>query len=89
MLRQLRPQSAFSRSSSRIVQAAWGVARTYSVKAEAASATKLKNIDPSQLKITQSKTPKTLLPPNELVFGRSFTGKLMTLPLYTKEAQAH
>jgi len=74
MLRQLRPQSALSKSSSRIAQAAWGASRTYSVKAEAASATKLQNIDPSKLTITQSKTPKTLLPPNELVFGRSFTG---------------
>ena len=75
MLRQVRPVSAFGKSSLRILQAAWGESRTYSVKAEAASATKIKNIDPAQLKITQSKTPKTLLPPNELVFGRTFTGK--------------
>lgn len=48
--------------------------RWYSIHADAASATKLAEIDPSKLSITKSTTPKDLLPPEELVFGRTFTG---------------
>lgn len=78
MLRQLRPHGAFKKSTSRLAQAAWGASRTYSVKAEAASATKIQNIDPTKLSIVRTKTPKELLPHNELVFGRTFTGMSTT-----------
>jgi len=36
--------------------------------------TSIKEIDPSKLTITKTATPKTLLPPEELIFGRNFTG---------------
>lgn len=48
--------------------------RFYSIHAEAASAVKLAEIDPGRLSITKTTTPKALLPPEELVFGRTFTG---------------
>lgn len=39
-------------------------------------ASKLPNIDPSKLQITESITPKELVPNQDLVFGRTFTGKI-------------
>lgn len=75
MLRQLRPRSAlFKHSSSRLILATWGSSRSYSIQAEAASTAKLQDINPSKLSITKTTTPKELVPPNELVFGRTFTG---------------
>lgn len=35
----------------------------------------LPNIDPSKLEVTKSITPKELVPNEDLVFGRTFTGK--------------
>ena len=40
---------------------------------------KLQDIDPSKLSITKTTTPKQLVPPAELVFGRTFTGILFIL----------
>jgi hypothetical protein len=74
MLRQLRPRSAFKRSPSRLIANVWETSRSYSIQAESASTIKLQEIDPSKLSITKSTTPKELVPPNELVFGRTFTG---------------
>ena len=70
MLRQLRPRSAFKLPSRLITS--WE--RSYSIQAESASTIKLQDIDPSKLSITKTTTPKGLVPPNELVFGRTFTG---------------
>ena len=70
MLRQLRPRSAFKQPS-------WVTAalqRSYSIQAEAASTVKLQDIDPSKVSVTKSTTPKELVPPKELIFGRTFTG---------------
>ena len=39
-------------------------------------ASKLPNIDPSKLEITETITPKTVLPNEDLIFGRTFTGAL-------------
>jgi branched-chain amino acid aminotransferase len=36
--------------------------------------TKIQDIDPTKLSITKTTTPKGLLPPEELIFGRNFTG---------------
>jgi hypothetical protein len=74
MIRPFRPQTAFNRSSRLI--AAWQSSKSYSIKAEAASTTKLQDIDPSKVTVQKSTTPKDLLPLDQLVFGRTFTGKL-------------
>jgi len=74
MLLQLCPRTVFKQSSSRLAAAAWQASRTYSIKAEAASTTQLHSLDASKLTVQKSTTPKELLPPNELVFGRNFTG---------------
>lgn len=39
-------------------------------------ASKLPNIDPSKLEIIRTITPKTVLPNEDLIFGRTFTGAL-------------
>lgn len=36
---------------------------------------KLPNIDPSQLSVTKTITPKQLVPNKDLIFGRTFTGQ--------------
>ncbi len=53
----------------------WGTCqRAYSIQAEAASARKLLELDPSKLSVTKTTTPKELTPQEDLVFGRYFTG---------------
>jgi hypothetical protein len=37
-------------------------------------ASKLPGIDPSKLEITETITPKAVLPNEDLIFGRTFTG---------------
>lgn len=59
--------------------------RWYSIHADAASATKLAEIDPSKLSIQKTATPKDLLPPEELVFGRTFTGTAHACPGYASQ----
>jgi len=77
MLRQLRPRSALLKQSpSRLILGAWESSRSYSIQAKAASTVKLQDIDPGKLSITKTTTPKELVPPNELVFGKTFTGRL-------------
>ena len=49
--------------------------RWYSMKIDDASLENLPRIDPSKLSITKTVTPKELVPPEELVFGRTFTGR--------------
>jgi len=48
--------------------------RAYSIKADDASDPKLSAIDPSQLSIQKTTTPKNITANEELVFGRQFTG---------------
>lgn len=48
--------------------------RFYSIQSQEDSIARLPGIDPSKLSITKSTTPKELIPPQELVFGRTFTG---------------
>jgi branched-chain amino acid aminotransferase len=49
-------------------------ARPYSVKATAASSSVQKGIDVNKLSITKTKSPKTPSKPEDLVFGKEFTG---------------
>lgn len=47
--------------------------RQYSIHADHA-ALKVQDVDASRLSIHRSLEPKKLLPPEELVFGKNFTG---------------
>ncbi|KAF2267127.1 branched-chain-amino-acid aminotransferase [Lojkania enalia] len=53
--------------------------RAYSIHANASVGTGIQNIDPSKLSITNTTTPKQLLPPEELIFGRNFTDHMLSL----------
>jgi branched-chain amino acid aminotransferase len=79
MLRQLCPRRAFFKPTPSRLEAAWESTRPYSIKVESASTIKLQEIDPSKLSVTKTTTPKELIPPKELVFGRTFTGRTSTL----------
>lgn len=48
--------------------------RQYSIQSNEAAIKKLSGINPDLLSITTTNTPKDLVPPEELVFGRTFTG---------------
>jgi branched-chain amino acid aminotransferase len=48
--------------------------RPYSIHADASVGSTIKDIEPSKLSITTTTTPKALLPPEELIFGRNFSG---------------
>ncbi|KAH8808467.1 branched-chain-amino-acid aminotransferase [Xylogone sp. PMI_703] len=73
MLRQLLPRSSHSRQLAPKFVAAWGYQRSYS------QAAKLREIDPSTLTIEKTVKPKALTPPNELVFGRTFTDHMLAI----------
>ncbi|KAJ9648049.1 branched-chain-amino-acid transaminase bat2 [Coniosporium apollinis] len=53
--------------------------RAYSLQIDTNSDPKLAGIDPSKLSITKTTTPKDLLPPEELVFGRNFTDHMLSI----------
>jgi branched-chain amino acid aminotransferase len=59
--------------SSRSLQASRPL-RFLSIKAEAASDSKQRPLDPSRLSVAKTSNPKTLSKPETLVFGREFTG---------------
>ena len=50
--------------------------RPYSIQSQEETIAKLPGINPSALSITNTITPKELVPSEKLVFGRTFTGKL-------------
>jgi branched-chain amino acid aminotransferase len=50
-------------------------AQRFSIKAEAASTIKPLGLDASKLSIEKTGKPKGLSKPEDLVFGREFTGK--------------
>jgi branched-chain amino acid aminotransferase len=54
-------------------------ARSYSLKAEAASTAKPAGLDPSKLIVKQTDSLKPLHKPDELVFGHSFTDHMLTI----------
>ncbi|XMA10203.1 hypothetical protein WAI453_002994 [Rhynchosporium graminicola] len=79
MLRQFLPRVSPFQSqpkSSKLLYQQW---KHYSIKATAASGSKIQDIDPSKLSITKTTTPRELVPPNELVFGRTFTDHMLSL----------
>ena len=70
----LRAASACRSSRLPAYRAAAVAARFMSIKAEAASSAKHQALDASKLSITKTKSPKPLSKPEDLVFGREFTG---------------
>ena len=52
----------------------WLPHRLYSIQSEQDAMAKLPSIDPSKLTISKTSSPKSLIPPEELIFGRTFTG---------------
>ncbi|KAF2461135.1 aminotransferase [Lineolata rhizophorae] len=70
-------QLAATAASPRGARPCWR--RQYSIHADAASATKLAEIDPSKLSVEKTAAPKELTPPEELVFGRTFTDHMLSL----------
>lgn len=73
-----------ARCSARAVTApALRSSRFYSIKASAASASKLQGLDPKKLTITETTSPKSLSKPEDLVFGKTFTGMAVDPKLST------
>ena len=68
--------SSLTRSESFLLRsftcASW--LRQSAIHTEGDSIDQLPDLDPSKLSITKSITPKKLVPPEELLFGRTFTG---------------
>lgn len=50
------------------------ISRSYSSLPGEEALAALPDIDPSKLEVTLCKIPKDLVPPEELIFGRTFTG---------------
>jgi len=46
---------------------------------DAAAIAKLPGIDPSKLEVSKTTSAKDIVPPEELVFGRTFTGKAFSV----------
>ena len=49
------------------------------LSSEEAQLKPIPNIDPSALTITNSTTPKKILPPQDLIFGRTFTDHMLSI----------
>ncbi|KAK8084617.1 branched-chain amino acid aminotransferase [Apiospora hydei] len=85
MLRQLLPRAgrAFRAPAARqllpLSLAARQPLRCYSIKPEAASSAKPLDVDPSRLSITKTTSPKELVDPAKLIFGREFTDHMLTI----------
>jgi branched-chain amino acid aminotransferase len=59
----------------------WQSVRQYSITPEAASDSKPQDIDPSKLVVEKTTTPGALKKPEDLIFGRNFTGTYSALTL--------
>lgn len=57
----------------------WQTWRPFSLRAEAATASKPHFLDPSRLIITKTADPKPLTKPQDLVFGRQFTDHMLAV----------
>ncbi|KAL8916242.1 MAG: hypothetical protein Q9208_008640 [Pyrenodesmia sp. 3 TL-2023] len=57
----------------------WHCRRPYSIKSQEEELARLPNINPDALSITKTTTPKELVPPEELVFGRTFTDHMLSI----------
>ncbi|KAL9029534.1 MAG: hypothetical protein Q9196_002231 [Gyalolechia fulgens] len=57
----------------------WQRIRAYSIQSQEEAIAKLLDINPDALSITKTTTPKALVPPEELVFGRTFTDHMLSV----------
>lgn len=55
--------------------------RYYSIKTDEDALQMLPGVDPTKLVVTESITPKELIPHQELVFGQTFTGRSIDTPM--------
>ncbi|KAL2042868.1 hypothetical protein N7G274_004628 [Stereocaulon virgatum] len=53
--------------------------RAYSIQSQEEDLARLPDIDPKALSITKTTTPKLIVPPEELIFGRNFTDHMLTI----------
>ncbi|MCJ1308096.1 hypothetical protein MMC25_001747 [Agyrium rufum] len=53
--------------------------RQYSIQSEEDAIARLPGLDPSKLTIEKTQSPKPVLPPEELVFGRTFTDHMLSI----------
>ncbi|KAK1767636.1 putative branched-chain-amino-acid aminotransferase [Phialemonium atrogriseum] len=79
LLRRSGALSPASMQAPRLLLRPWQSARQYSVKLEAASASKLRDIDPLKLHVTQTTKPGALQKPEDLVFGKTFTDHMISI----------
>lgn len=59
--------------------------RPYSIQSQEEALSRLPDIDPSSLSITKTTTPKQIIPPEELVFGRTFTDHMLSIEWTVKQ----
>jgi branched-chain amino acid aminotransferase len=59
------------------------------LQADEDSLSKLPGLDASKLSITETITPKKIVPPEDLVFGRTFTGLRPTAPVRLENLLTH
>ncbi|KAL8718750.1 MAG: hypothetical protein Q9225_004147 [Loekoesia sp. 1 TL-2023] len=57
----------------------WQHRRPYSIQSQEEEIARLPNINPDALSVTKTTTPKALVPPEELVFGRTFTDHMLSI----------
>ncbi|KAL8903962.1 MAG: hypothetical protein Q9207_003577 [Kuettlingeria erythrocarpa] len=57
----------------------WHCKRPYSIQSQEEELARLPNINPDALSIIKTTTPKELLPPEQLVFGRTFTDHMLSI----------
>ena len=56
----------------------WHPRRPYSIQSQEQEIAQLPDINPGALSIAKTATPKQISPPEELIFGHTFTGKHAT-----------
>jgi branched-chain amino acid aminotransferase len=85
MMRQAFPRAGAlirgpAASSTRRTAALWQLSRQYSIKPAAAATSKPLDLDPSKLTIEKTVKPSKLTKPEDLIFGRTFTGSPRPFP---------
>ncbi|KAL8994753.1 MAG: hypothetical protein Q9169_005363 [Polycauliona sp. 2 TL-2023] len=71
--------AASRQQSSQLHTLNWQLRRAYSIQSQEETIAKLPQIDPNALSVTKTTTPKELVPPEELVFGRTFTDHMLSI----------
>lgn len=81
-LQQLTRRKAFSGLATPRILPSQRIASTRlwqrSFSASAAPASQIHGLDASKLTVTKTSTPKELTPPQDLVFGKTFTGWIVS-----------